>query len=166
MIFFGWLTDESWGFLRFLADEWVGFPWSIGRFLAIGCWIGLGFGLARLFERLGLVRVSTAIQLVAILLVFLFVWAVSIGRLLLFFPFPSCCNGKCRDITAYEWRIGYIYGRKEWGVYHYRCRCGDEYIREGKRFLRVLPDGSKEPYMILTGFRKWEKDKTPIKRSR
>jgi len=32
------------------------------------------------------------------------------------------------------------------------------YIREGRRFMSLLPDDTTRPYKKLVGFRKWEDD--------
>jgi hypothetical protein len=147
-----WLMAE-WGFLAFLAYGFVGVL-SLPRYFVVVGWGLVGIALASILSGHGIVDFWIALPFTS-LLVFLLVWAFLLGRLLLFFPFPPCRNGECRGIIAYQWPIGSIYGRVQWGVYDYWCRCGDEYIREGKRFFRVLPDGSKKPYMTLTGFRTW-----------
>jgi hypothetical protein len=85
--------------------------------------------------------------------------AVLIGRLRLFFPFPLCRQGKCyRFGQDYVWRLGTLFGYEVKGIYLYRCRCGDMYLREGKRFMALLPDDTTRPYKKLVGFRKWEDD--------
>ena len=98
----------------------------------------------------------------SVVFVLLLIWVLTLGNLLLRFPFPPCRQGRCRTIDAYTWIRGRIYGREKWNTYHYWCRCGDEYVREGKRFFQVLPDGTKKPYMMLAGFQKWENDDTTI----
>jgi hypothetical protein len=85
--------------------------------------------------------------------------AVLVGRLRLFFPLPLCRQGKCyRFGQDYVWRLGTLFGYETKGIYLYRCRCGDTYIREGKRFMALLPDDTTRPYKKLVGFRKWEDD--------
>ena len=84
---------------------------------------------------------------------------VLIGRLRLLFPFPLCRRGKCyRFGQDYVWRLGTLFGYEGKGIYLYGCRCGDMYIREGKRFMALLPDDTTLPYKKLVGFRKWEDD--------
>jgi hypothetical protein len=85
-------------------------------------------------------------------------WAIWLGRILFFYPFPFCRRGKCHSIEDYRWYIDAIFGRVGRGVYLYKCKCGDEYIREGKRFMEILPDGTKRPYKKLVSFRKWADD--------
>ena len=150
-----WFTSESSGWLRFLADGFIGLLWLPLRLVSASWWIAWGVVLADGLNRLfGLSRwIGGPLSLSFVLLV---VWASSLGRLLVFFPFPPCRRGQCRDIDAYTWVKGRIYGREKWGMYHYWCKCGDEYIREGKRFLQVLPDGTRQAYMALVGFRKWQ----------
>ena len=82
-----------------------------------------------------------------------------IGRLRLFFPLPLCRQGKCYRLGQdYVWRLGTLFGYEGKGIYLYKCRCGDMYIREGKRFTVLLPDDTTRPYKKLVGFRKWEDD--------
>jgi hypothetical protein len=85
--------------------------------------------------------------------------AFLVGRLRMFFPFPLCRQGKCyRFGQDYVWRLGTLFGYETRGIYLYRCSCGDMYIREGKRFMSLLPDDTTRPYKKLVGFRKWEDD--------
>ena len=104
----------------------------------------------------------------------LIVWAALLSRLLLFFPFPICRKGKCHSIDDYSWSMGSYFGKCWWGVYWYRCRCGDEYLRRGKRFMEFIPEvvkppspwfyiskGTTRPYKKLVGFRKWVDDTEP-----
>lgn len=157
-VVFRWLTAE-WGFLAFLLEALIGGAAGLWRFLRTVSIMMVGMFLASVFggPRDAAFWIAAPFSVV---LVCLFLWAVSLSRLLLFFPFPSCRNGRCRGISAYYWSLGTTYGRERWGVYRYRCCCGDEYIREGKRFFFVRPDGSKQPYMTLTDFRTW----TPVER--
>ena len=90
--------------------------------------------------------------------VILFTWLILLGRILLFLPFPPCRQGKCHRLGDYVWRQGTIYGWEKWGVYSYRCKCGDYYVRDRKRFMQLLSDGTKQPYKKLIGFRKWADD--------
>jgi hypothetical protein len=98
-------------------------------------------------------------------------WAVLLGRLLLFVPFPTCRKGKCHGIDDYSWFHGTFFGKCKWGVYWYSCRCGDKYLRRGKRFMEFIPEvvvppspwvniskGTTRPYKKLVGFRKWADD--------
>jgi hypothetical protein len=86
-------------------------------------------------------------------------WAILTGRLLLFFPLPPCRQGKCHRLgTDFVWKKGRILGYEGKGIYHYKCRCGDEYLRKGKKFLELLPDGTRRPYKMLVGFRQWADD--------
>src|SRR6266481_908958 len=57
-----------------------------------------------------------------------------------------------------RWRLGTVYGYEVKGIYLYRCRCRDIYIREGKRFMALLADDTTRLYKKLAGFRKWEDD--------
>ncbi|WP_124327403.1 hypothetical protein [Desulfonema ishimotonii] len=156
-IFYKWITNESWGFLRFLADGFVGLLFIPARFLVIFWWFSIGCFIAKALN--GFIGINFLIGSIwAFLFILLLLWAISLGRLLIFFPFPSCRQKKCNNINDYTWTMGQIYGREKWGVHRYWCRCGDEYVRQGKRFMRILPDGTKQPYMILGSFRNWQTD--------
>jgi hypothetical protein len=83
--------------------------------------------------------------------------AVLVGRLRLFFPFPLCRQGKCyRFGRDYVWRLGTLFGYEGKGIYLYKCRCGDMYIRETKRFRELLRDDTRRRYKKLVAFRKWQ----------
>ena len=67
-------------------------------------------------------------------------------------PRPSCRNGVCR-FDDYD----LIRLTDQGGVF--RCGCGDEYQRAGRRFMLLHPDGTVEPYMVKPGtLRRWEPD--------
>ena len=85
--------------------------------------------------------------------------AILVGRLRLFFPLPLCRQGKCRRLGRdYVWRLGTLFGYETRGIYLYKCRCGDTYIREGKRFMELVADDTLRSYKKLIGFRKWADD--------
>ena len=68
------------------------------------------------------------------------------GRLQLFFPLPLCRQGKCYRLGQdYVWRLGTLFGYETKGIYLYRCRCGDTYIREGRRFMQLLTNDTLHP---------------------
>jgi hypothetical protein len=82
-----------------------------------------------------------------------------LGRLQLFFPLPPCQQGKCHRLGRdYVWRLGTLFGYEGKGIYLYKCRCGDTYIREGKRFGELLADDTIRPYKRLVAFRQWSDD--------
>jgi hypothetical protein len=94
-------------------------------------------------------------------------WFLLLTRLLIFRPFPVCRKGKCRGIDDYYWQHGRYFGKCTWSFYLYCCRCGDYYLRRGKRFMEWLPTeeskhdirkGITRPYLRLVGFRKWQAD--------
>jgi len=65
--------------------------------------------------------------------------------------FPRCHRGIHRG----NWRdpIG-DYELVEFGDdFGYRCPCGFEYMKEGRRFMLRRPDGTLEPYMVWKLFR-------------
>ena len=109
--------------------------------------------------------------IIGILIICAVLWAVLLGRLLLFVPFPFCRKGKCHSIDDYSWFHGTFFGKCKWGVYWYKCHCGDQYLRRGKRFMEFIPEvtvppspwvninkGTTRPYKKLVGFRKWADD--------
>lgn len=131
---------------------------TLPRLLVTTSWIGCGALLAKdMGTAWGPVGYCFGFAL-GFIGAFVLTWAFLLGRFLLFFPFPSCQRGKCNRVADYVWKKGSIYGYEKGGIYRYKCRCNDEYIRRGKRFLEVLPDGTARPYKRLIGFRKWADD--------
>ncbi len=64
---------------------------------------------------------------------------------------PRCRNGKCIDSD-------YKYVRHRNGEYESQCKCGDFYRKEGRRFLRLQPDGSTDRYLRWVPFKGWMDD--------
>ena len=153
-----WFFSESWGWRRFLADSVIGTIHSFFRLLLLICWIALGVVLGDLLNRFCGIPKWLGTPL-SITVVFLCAWAFFLLRLLVFFPFPPCRRGQCRNINAYTWVMGRVYGQEGWRTYRYWCKCGDEYVREGNRFKFVQPDGNRQTYMRLVGFRKWKEER-------
>jgi hypothetical protein len=90
-------------------------------------------------------------------------WAILKGRILGLFPFPVCQQGRCsRMARDYVWRLGTLFGYEGKGMYLYRCGCGDMYLREGKRFMRLAENDILTPYKRLVAFRRWADDSEPI----
>lgn len=170
------------GFLRFLMEG-VLCAKTLPRLLAIQnvfvsgmalgiaawCWAGCPFG------GFGFVAAVTSSNL---MLAFV-LWILLLGRILLFYPFPTCKKSPCSTIADYNWDARFIFGRAGWNSYIYECRCGDFYLRHGRRFLIVVepepgpeehPEKSRDvritgantrPYVKLTGFRTWACDDNP-----
>jgi len=73
------------------------------------------------------------------------------------FSLPPCKNGKCRG-------AGWLFRRTDYviinfaGSFAYRCRCGDVYVQQERRFLQSLSDGSLRPYKTWKPFRGWFPD--------
>jgi hypothetical protein len=151
------LFARPWGWGEFLGDALFGGHASAARFLRTLCFFSAIFLMANRLKRLWGVEYWIGYP-VGFVVVFLLAWAVLLGRILLLFPFPSCRHGKCHSIDDYTWNWGSLFGREAWGVYYYKCKCGHQYIREGKRFMEILSDGTKCPYKKLIGFRKWTDD--------
>ncbi len=163
-IFYRCLTDEHWGFLRFLADGFIGLLFIPSRFLVLFGWFAAGSIMAKTLNRFAGISMLIGTTL-SVLFILLLLWAISVGRLLIFFPFPPCRQKKCNSISDYTWIMGRIYGREKWGVYRYWCMCDDEYIRQGKRFMQVSDD-TEQSYMILDSFRNWQIDKRGYEREK
>lgn len=76
--------------------------------------------------------------------------------------FPCCHRGICCG----NWRdpLG-DYDIVRFGDDHgYRCKCGFEYMKKGRRFMLRRPDGTLEPYMVwkpLRGFVPDDENGTP-----
>lgn len=62
---------------------------------------------------------------------------------------PICYAGKC---TSRQYVL--VESRTDNALF--RCRCGDLYLASGDEFLRVLPDNSKQPYMVRSPSGNWE----------
>ena len=128
---------------------------TLPRFLGATFWIFCGTELAIFLGKSWSVLGYTVGFLVGSIGAFTLTWAILLGHILLFFPFPTCRQGRCNCIADYVWKKGTIYGWEKGGVYRYRCKCKDQYIRHGKKFMEVLPDGTRRSYKKLVGFRKW-----------
>jgi hypothetical protein len=89
---------------------------------------------------------------------FLLTWLVVLTRNLLLMPFPECRRGKCHTYRDYVWRRGTLYGWEKGGLFRYRCKCGDEYVRDGNKFLQVLSDGTTHSYKKYERGKKWVDD--------
>jgi len=133
---------------------------TLPRLLMVSLWFACGaiFGLA--FERhwghpgLYLGWIVGTLSGMAV------TWALLLTRLLFLFPLPPCKQGRCTRIGKdYVWKRGRILGYEGNGVYLYKCNCGDQYLRQGKKFLELLPDGTSRPFKRLVGFRKWGDDR-------
>jgi hypothetical protein len=84
--------------------------------------------------------------LAGVVIAFLLTWLIVLSRNLLLMPFPECRRGKCHTYRDYVWKRGTLYGREKGGIFRYRCKCGDEYVRDGNKFLQGLSDGTTRPY--------------------
>lgn len=159
-------------YLRFLFDGFC-LARTLPRLLAMQFCVMSGTALGVLSWRWaggsseGLVLPS----ILGILFVAFVLWALQLGCLGLFYPFPVCRRGKCSTFRDYTWDVRTIYGRVGWGCYVYRCSCNDHYFRRGKRFMEIVPPEDLEalgdiaitkentrPYMRLVGFRRWSED--------
>lgn len=64
---------------------------------------------------------------------------------------PACQMGKCKSRQ-------YVFVELRATSALFRCQCGDLYLASssGESFSRVLPDNSKQPYMIRNSAGNWE----------
>jgi hypothetical protein len=96
--------------------------------------------------------------LAGIVSLFLLTWMVVLSRNLLLMPFPVCRRGKCHSYRDYVWKRGTLYGWEKGGIFRYHCRCGDQYVRNGDRFLEIQSDGTLRPYKRYECGNKWVDD--------
>ena len=102
-----WLR-ERWGFPAFLREYFVGlalmYVASPGQVGTAAIAIFVGSSLAFILDGFAVVKFWIAIPF-TVLLAFFVIWAVTLGLLLLFFPFPPCRKGTCCDIAGYDWPL-------------------------------------------------------------
>ena len=131
---------------------------TLPRLIVTAIWIASGIVLSTVFGRTWGALGCVLGFLVGILNAFLLTWLIVLSRHLLLMPFPECRRGKCCTYRDYVWRRGALYGREKGGIFRYRCKCGDEYVRDGNRFLQVLRDGTTRPYKKYESDNKWVDD--------
>jgi len=154
----GTSSGRSWGWKSFVVGVLVGGMQSLVRQLLLVFWMVCGIEFARLLGgHFGPIGIAIGFP-AGILLSSILTWAVWLARVLLFQPFPPCGQQNCRGMGDYSWNLARLFGWEKWGVYRYQCRCGDEYVRIGRQFMRSLPDGTLRPYKRLTGWRTWMDD--------
>jgi hypothetical protein len=66
--------------------------------------------------------------------------------------YPSCKKGQCRK--ARDFTIKKINNDK----FGAQCRCGDLYVRQGRRCLIINENGKESNYAIWIPFKGWKKD--------
>ena len=165
------LKRKQRSFIRwFLWDFYAGMNRTVFRLIEVSMAIGISFGFAISMFPHNNYR-TVFIGIILLLLLFVLAWAMQLCHFFLFCPFPPCERNKCLARWNYYWPLGYFFGRIGLRRYLYKCQCGDEYLRVGKIFFRVLSDGSLKPYTRKTSFNKWEKvldapsseDKPPLR---
>jgi len=75
--------------------------------------------------------------------------------------FPVCSSGKCRGKRDFAVSPSCYYSNEDRpvdGLTEYKCKCGDEYVRRGKRFMALDSERNPHPYKKLVGFHKWADD--------
>jgi hypothetical protein len=60
---------------------------------------------------------------------------------------PRCRNGRC---------VGVDYELTK--TLTWKCKCGDEYVKKGRRFLKLDADRKRLPYLKWVPFRGWVPD--------
>jgi tetratricopeptide (TPR) repeat protein len=81
----------------------------------------------------------------------------------LFMKFPTCQRGNCTRFEDYRsGNKGRFFGWDGGGLYLYKCKCGDLYLRDGEKFMEWLPYGGRKgtrvPYKKLNRSGEWEED--------
>ncbi len=69
---------------------------------------------------------------------------------------PECESGRCRGDAATVLGDYEVVPDEDERVY--RCQCGHEYVKVDRRFMRRLPDGTLEPWMVWKLFRGYVPD--------
>ena len=107
----------------------------------------------RLFARYNLMPLwlTTALGFILGSLLFCMLFFLLVEyRIKWFLSLPYCKQDRCyRFAVDYTWMNGTIFGWIEWSQHYFRCKCGDRYLRIGKRFMRVQDDGTLIPYKRL-----------------
>lgn len=76
--------------------------------------------------------------------------------------FPLCRRGCCRS-SRWFFRDGDYRLESFAGENAYRCRCGDVYVKRGRRVFLAQDDGALQPYMIWKPLRGWRHFAEPQK---
>lgn len=137
-----------WGFAAFLGDFYYGTVWyHTERMFYLGFYVATWLSFDLWLVNQEAVRfwiTGPVLAFVGIVVL----WGCMLARITVFYPFPMCINHVCRSISDYDWPMGTLFGRSGWGVYRYKCSCGDEYVRRGRQFFRVLPSSVEIPYVV------------------
>ena len=131
----------------FVAVFWLFCGKTLAKFLGEK-WGGLGYLIGFLF---GIIVASIVTQVVIYFYVKLFM------------TFPTCRKGRCSCLGDYRsGSKGRFSGWDGGGLYLYRCRCGDMYIRDGNRFTEWHPyggpRGTRIPFKKLSTTGEWVND--------
>lgn len=114
----------------------------------------IGWGLGREYGLIGMAIGAVAGGLAGVVFVYA-IWGALwlIGRFwYLWRPLrPVCRSGCCREG---DYELVEVSGtRTVW-----LCGCGTKYVRSGRLFSELLPDGTTRPYMRRGGIRGWKLD--------
>src|SRR3984957_16397120 len=138
------LYEAQWSWLMFIFYAIFGWKDNVIRFIPLFTMIVLSEGLAIFVKKTFEIPEWVAMA-VSFVVVFSVAWILLLMRLLLFVPFPTCKKGKCSNIDDYSFFHGTFFGKCKWGVYWYKCRCGDQYLRRGKKFMEFIPEVKEPP---------------------
>lgn len=72
---------------------------------------------------------------------------------------PKCRNGCCQGPDLSSKNDGDYKIQEVDGKFYEICKCGDRYLRRGRRFLLINKDGTETPYLIWRRFKGWAPDK-------
>ncbi len=67
---------------------------------------------------------------------------------------PYCENNKCKGPDNYEFET------PKNGTFVNKCKCGNMYIRQGKKFLKIDENGNTTKYLVYIPFKGWIEDKS------
>lgn len=126
--------------------------------LLIGFWLGSGILGAYIFRRYFHFKWAWAFGAFAGL-AFLPILAELIDFMHCLFikgipSFPFCRRGKCHRQKDYELEY-----KDRIQDFVWVCRCGENYDKQGRRFVRLNEGGQWEPYLIWIPFKGWRSDK-------
>jgi hypothetical protein len=148
----------SWDLRSFCLAVLAGGARSLFRLWLVVVWCSLGGLLAATINRRSGLSAGLLGFFLGVFVGAVTSWCALSAFMLAFTSFPRCTRGNCDQRSHFGWHPWLLFGRIRRGVYVYHCRCGDTYVRVGRRFMLRLGDEIR-PYKRRVGFRKWENDR-------
>jgi hypothetical protein len=152
-----WVAENPWDPWMFFFDFFLSGTRSVYRQLRFILFASLMLWLA---DQLNAsfhipIWISFPILIVAgFFLLWFFLKSYLIGR----YGLPPCRSGHCKSYLDYHWRVGALMGHQGIRTFRYCCRCGDCYVRRGKRFYFVGLNGEEHSYKRMVDVRRWVDD--------